>query len=122
MKKKKTIEVILRSILLSILVMFILPLLTILFVKSDAGMAVCFILFFAVNPVHSVFIGINSGKNITKLWIMPIVTSIIFLISSWILFEFKEIAFVIYSVIYLLLSLFSMFISYIVEKNTSKEI
>lgn len=122
MEKKKTIEVILRSILLSILVMFILPLLTILFVRSDAGMAVCFILFFGVNPIHSVFVGINSGKNINKLWIIPLLSSIIFLISSWILFEFKEIAFVIYSVIYLLLGLFSMFISYIVEKNTSKVI
>jgi hypothetical protein len=86
--------------------MFILPLLTVLFVRSDAGMAVCFILFFAVNPIHSVFVGINSGKNISKLWIMPIITAIIFLISSWILFEFKEIAFVIYSGIYLLFLFF----------------
>ena len=35
----------------SAVVMLAFPWLTVIFVKGDAGMAVCFLLFFAVNPL-----------------------------------------------------------------------
>ena len=41
----------------SALVMLALPWLSVTFVKSDAGMAVSFLLFFAVDPLYSVIIG-----------------------------------------------------------------
>ncbi len=109
-----------KNVILSILVMFVLPLLVVLFAKPDAGMAMCFILFYAINPVYSVLLGVRCGKNINKLWIIPIISSIIYIISSWLLFEFKEIAFVIYGFIYLILSIFSMYIAYFVETRFKK--
>ena len=39
-------------------IMLALPWLAVTFVKGDAGMAACFVLFFAVNPIYSVVIGI----------------------------------------------------------------
>lgn len=116
MENNKNINItILKLVLICILVMFILPLLTVLFVRSDAGMATCFILFYVVNPMYSIFLGVHCGKNIKKLWIVPILSSIICLISFWILFEFKEIAFVIYAIAYLILSLIFMLITFYVN-------
>ena len=43
-------------IIISLVIMLVLPWLAVFFVKGDAGMAVCFILFFAVNPIYSVII------------------------------------------------------------------
>ena len=49
--------------LLSAVVMLLLPWLAVTFIKGDGGMAVCFILFFAVNPIYSVTAGVFAGKN-----------------------------------------------------------
>ena len=40
--------------------MLMFPWLAVAFVKGDAGMAVCFLLFFAVNPLYSVLIAFLS--------------------------------------------------------------
>ncbi|WP_279053510.1 hypothetical protein [Eisenbergiella tayi] len=47
----------------SAVVMLAFPWLAVTFVKGDAGMAVCFLLFFAVNPLYSVLIGAFAGKD-----------------------------------------------------------
>ncbi len=41
----------------SAVLMLALPWLAVTFVKGDAGMAVCFLLFFAVNPIYCVIAG-----------------------------------------------------------------
>lgn len=51
----------------SAVVMLAFPWLAVTFVKGDAGMAVCFLLFFAVNPLYSVLIGAFAGKDIRNL-------------------------------------------------------
>ena len=45
-------------IIISLAIMLVLPWLAVFFVKGDAGMAVCFILFFAVNPIPAWFMDI----------------------------------------------------------------
>ena len=50
----------------SVVVMLALPWLAVTFVKGDAGMAVCFLLFFAVNPLYSVIIGAFAGKDVKR--------------------------------------------------------
>ncbi len=42
--------------------MLALPWLAVTFVKGDAGMAVCFLLFFAIDPLYSVAIGALREK------------------------------------------------------------
>ena len=45
-------------------VMFALPWATVTFVRNDAGMAICLLLFFAVNPVFAILAGVFAGGKI----------------------------------------------------------
>ncbi len=66
----------------SAVVMLAFPWLAVTFVKGDAGMAVCFLLFFAVNPVYSAIIGTFAGKDIRRLWSLPVISAMLFLIGK----------------------------------------
>ena len=81
----------------SAVVMLAFPWLAVTFVKGDAGMAVCFLLFFAVNPLYSVIIGVFAGKNIRHLWSFPVVSAALFPIGTWIFFDMGETAFILYA-------------------------
>ena len=75
-----------------------------------------FLLFFAINPMASVIIGILSGRNIRASWFHPIVLSILFLFGTWILFDVRE--FIFYGVFYFILGCAAMLItSFIVRKR-----
>ena len=54
-------------LIISIFIMILLPWLTVTFVKGDVGMAICFLLFYILNPIYSITVGIFSGKNIKKM-------------------------------------------------------
>ena len=75
MKRTKRAIVIITSI---IVVMLIIPLITVNTVKADAGMLVTMLLFFAVNPVLSVAMGILSGKDIKFFWFTPLLVAGLF--------------------------------------------
>lgn len=106
-----------RWLIASALIMFALPWSVVTFIKSDAGMAVCFILFFAVNPVFSVVLGILAGKDIKHLWSLPLISALLFLAGTWTFFEFRETAFLLYAAIYLILGASAMLISVFVKKK-----
>lgn len=93
---------ILFRFLLIAIVMILAPLLTVTSAGS-AGMLLCFILFFVLNPVFSVYIGIWSGKHVRKAWYMPVINAAFFLVSAWLLFDMGELAFVWYALFYLVL-------------------
>ena len=84
---------------------------------GSAGMAICFILFFAVNPLFSVVCGAFAGKNIKQLWVLPIITAGLFLAGSWLFFEMGEIAFLVYCGCYLIIGIIAMLISAFVYKR-----
>ena len=107
-------------LVVSALIMLLFPFLAVTFVKDDAGMAVCFILFYAVNPIYSVVIGIFAGKDIKSLWSLPIISSILFLAGTWLLFDMGEIAFIMYAVVYLILGLLVMVVSMLISKKTNQ--
>lgn len=104
----------------SVVVMLALPWLAATFVKGDAGMAVCFLLFFAVNPLYSVLIGAFAGKDVKHLWSFPIVSAVLFLIGTWIFFDMGETAFILYAVVYLVLGIAAMLISMLIRKKSQK--
>lgn len=103
--------------IVSMVIMLILPWLAISFVNGDEGMAVCFTLFFAINPIYSVVMGIFAGKDIKNLWEMPIISAVLFLLGSWIFFDMGERAFILYAGIYLILGVVTMFMSMIVHRK-----
>ena len=65
-------------LILTAIVMLVFPWLTITFIKGDAGMAVCFILFFVINPLFSIISGVFAGRDPKKLWVCPLMTGILF--------------------------------------------
>lgn len=90
------------------------------FVKGDAGMAVCLLLFIAINPIYSVVIGIFVGKDVKHLWSLPVISAMLFLIGTWIFFDMGEMAFVLYAVVYLVLGIVTMLISMIIRKRVQR--
>lgn len=104
--------------LASFILMIGCPFLAVTF-AGDNGMAVCFLLFYAVNPVLSIILGIYSGIHIQKLWYLPFLNAILFLTGTWLFFEFAEPDFILYAFIYLLTGLCTMILSYFLH-NRSK--
>ncbi|MFG6334003.1 MAG: hypothetical protein K1W20_00765, partial [Lachnospiraceae bacterium] len=79
-------------------------------------MAVCFLLFFAVNPLYSVLIGAFAEKDIRRLWSLPVISSALFLIGTWIFFDMGESAFILYAAVYLVLGIAAMLIKKKMQK------
>ena len=104
----------------SAVVMLALPWIAVTFVKGDAGMAACFVLFFALNPLYSVILGVFAGKDVKHLWSLPIVSAALFLIGTWIFFDMGEMAFILYAVVYLVLGIVAMLISMIIRKKAQR--
>ncbi len=106
----------------SAVIMLGLPWLAVTFVRGDGGMAVCFILFFAVNPVYAVVSGIYAGMDIQRMWALPVITAVFFLAGTWIMFDMGETAFILYAVIYLVLGLAAMAITGAVKRLREKKV
>ena len=102
--------------LFAIILMIGCPWIAVKFAGS-AGMAVCFILFFAVNPLFSVACGVFAGRDIKQLWSLPIITAGLFLAGTWLFFEMKETAFLIYCGCYLIIGVIAMLVSVLVNKR-----
>lgn len=94
----------------TILLMIGCPWLAVTF-AGDAGMAVCFLLFFGINPIFAAVCGVFAGKNIKELWILPIIVAALFLAGVWLFFEMGEPAFLLYGGGYLIIGIVAMLIS-----------
>ncbi len=99
----------LRLLFLTAFVMLGLPWMAVTFAPGDAGMAICFVLFFALNPLYAVFSGVVSGRK--GQWYQPIATAALFLGGTWLFFDPGEPVFLRYAAAYLLLGVVSMMFS-----------
>ena len=106
----------------SAVVMLALPWLAATFVKGDAGMAACFVLFFAVDPIYSVVVGIFAGKDMKHLWSLPVISAVLFLAGTWLFFDMGEAAFILYAAVYLALGIVAMLISMFIERSRRSKI
>ena len=92
------------------------PLLAVTY-AGDAGMAICFLLFFAINPLFCVVCGAFAGREIKRLWTLPFMSAALFLAGVWLFFEMAEPAFLLYFVCYLIIGVAAMFISRLLNKG-----
>lgn len=118
-KKRRRYDVKKNTILwlaVSVAVMLAVPWLAVTFVKGDAGMAVCFLLFFAINPLYSVVIGAFAGRDVRNLWSLPVISAVLFLIGTWFFFDMGETAFILYAAAYLALGIAAMLLSMFIRK------
>ena len=107
--------------IISAFVMLLFPWVAVTLVKGDAGMAACFLLFFAVNPIYSVVIGIFAGRNFKEMWSQPVISAVLFLLGTWIFFDMGERAFLMYAGIYLIIGIIVMFVSALISKSIAKK-
>ncbi len=98
------------------LVMIGLPWLAVTFMKGDAGMAVCFLLFFALDPVFSLLCGAFAGRKISKRWYLPLLPAVFFLAGCWLFFARDEKLFLLYAAVYLGLGVLAMLCSALLER------
>lgn len=103
-------------------VMLALPWAAVTFAPGDAGMAICFVLFFGLNPMCSMFVGIWSGMEVKARWYLPIVNAAAFLLSAWLLFDRGEPAFLWYAVAYLTVSLLAMIVTIFIVRGIRREL
>ena len=101
----------------AIIIMLVLPWMAVNFVSAQAGLTVCFLLFFIVNPIYAVTVGVAAGRNIKSLWYQPAVTSVLFLIGIGGFFETIDSAFIMYAFSYLVLGMLAAVISGVVRKR-----
>ena len=105
MKIKKKIFIILTIMLC---VLFILPFILINISKSHEFMGITMMLFFVVNPLITAFINSMIGKDIKRMWWMPILFCIVFLLSYWLVLEEIILDLVFYAVIYIIIGIIFM--------------
>lgn len=77
-------------ILISVVIMIALPELAVIFVKADSAMAIFLLIFFVINPIAAITIGIFAGKNISFAWFQPLLLAMLFVLGSWISFDKGE--------------------------------
>mgnify|MGYP001102294972 FL=1 len=70
----------------SAVIMLALPWMAVTFIKGDGGMAACFLLFYAVNPVYSLAAGTFAGRDGRRLWSLPVISAALFLCGTWLFF------------------------------------
>ncbi len=101
----------------TMVITLVLPFAVARLASECSGMALCMILFLVFNPVYSIILGINCGKNIRQMWSLPLVSAVMFLFGTWFSFDVKEIWFIIYATIYLVLGWIAMFIGKYMRKT-----
>lgn len=111
-------RVIMVWLAVTIAVMFALPFCVARLASECSGMALCMILFFIVNPIYSAILGFRCGRNIRQMWNLPLVSSIAFLAGTWLFFDIREVWFIIYATVYLIIGWTAMGISRYVNNRT----
>lgn len=91
--------------------MFVLPFAVARLASECAGMALCMMLFFVINPIYSIILGIVAGRDIKALWNLPLISAVAFLSGTWIFFDIHEPWFIAYAAIYLAIGYIAMAIS-----------
>ena len=85
-----------------------LPWAAVTFVRGSSGMAVCLLLFFAIDPLFAILCGTAAGKQ-EELWMLPMFPALLFAVGAWLFLEPGESAFLLYAFVYLLLGYAAMF-------------
>lgn len=98
-------------------ILLVLPFILIQIVKPHEFMGVMIFLFFIINPIASAIINSIIGIDIKKLWWMPLLYSIIFLISYWLVLGEIILDLIFYAIIYLIIGIIFMVCSNFIIKK-----
>lgn len=111
-------RVIIIWLAVTIAVMFALPFGVAKLASECLGMALCMLLFFIVNPLYSAILGYRCGSNVRLMWNLPLVSSVAFLAGARLFFDIREVWFIIYATVYLIIGWTAMGISRYLNNKT----
>ena len=112
MKKK-----IIITFIIMVAVLFFLPFILVKVAEPQEFMGIMILLFFVVNPITAAVINAMVGKDVRKLWWIPALFAIVFLLSYWIVLEEIIIDLTFYAIIYLIIGLIFMLGSFFIAKK-----
>ena len=115
MKKKMII-----TFIIMVAALFMLPFILVKAAEPHEFMGIMILLFFVVNPITAAVINSMIGKDIKKLWWMPALFAIVFLLSYWLVLEEFIIDLTFYAVIYLIIGLIFMIGSLVVARKLKR--
>ena len=114
MKLKNKVMV---TIITEIIVLLILPLIFVNLSKPHEAMGIFIMFFFVINPIASVATNALIGKDIKKLWWLPIAFALVFLLSYWLILKEIVLDLTIYALAYMVIGFFVMIISWLVNRK-----
>lgn len=99
------------------ILMFIIPLIIVKLFNHTSVLGCLILLLMIIYPIFSIVVGIIVGKNLKKLWYIPLIIFIIFPMLYWIVLETIEFDFYIYSFGYFVISSLVMVITHFINKK-----
>lgn len=113
-----------KSLMLSACIMIALPIIVALIFSLPAtsgwGFIITLFLFFVLNPLFTIFLGIFCSKNIKKYMLNPLLNSIFFIIGVWTAFDFGNLDFTVYAVVYFCIGYAAMLVNYFIKRIKNK--
>ena len=103
--------------ILELLVLLILPLIFLNLAEPHEAMGLMMIFFFAVNPITSFVISSFIGKDVKKLWWIPILFAFVFLFSYWLILNDIVLELSVYAITYTLIGYVAMTVSWLVARK-----
>lgn len=98
-------------------VMLLLPCLAVTFVPASSGMVCAIVLFYAVNPLYSVLLGIACACKPKAFSLLPAISALAFLCGCGTCFGLSDPIFFLYAVIYLALGWGSMLVTRLLHRR-----
>ena len=98
----------------------LIPWLVCFVIRSDAAMAICFILWYAIDPVFAIAAGMFAGRDPRRMWYVPLLIPALFILASWTCFEWGDPAYITYALMYLLMGGTTMFVFLLLTNGKRK--
>lgn len=105
------------AISIILIVTIILPLLIAFLAIGLDGFGLLLLLMFIGNPITAIFLGILSAADIKKLYWIPILLPVVFILSYWIILQGIILELIIYAIFYLLIGLITMKITKLIKNK-----
>lgn len=105
----------------SAVIMCVLPWMLVVCFNPGTAMSAFMLLLFAVCPVYSVVIGVFAGKDVKRLWGLPVISFLLSLFTMRSLFGPGTSGLTIYSVVYFILGLLAMLVSLFFNRRARRK-
>ena len=116
-----TTKKIILTFITLIFVMLLIPLLVVWLASPDLGMSLILLLFFVINPLTVIALGVMAGSNVRKLWWIPLVAAAIFPLFFGVAIREIVAELFLYSAIYLCVSTVAMMGRHVAVRHGKKQ-